>query len=169
MIEYLKTEARSLLQVWGKPGTFSNILLQKQTRAGWWRRTPWIPALGRQRQEDFWVWGQPGLRSEFQDSQGYTEKPCLEKTKNKKTNKKKKNKKKEKTKQTNKQTKKPNKKAGCESWEYEQPEARLDYRRSCNKMYTLTQNKDTNLHKLKWSVVIIRSECIKVRYGRTSL
>jgi hypothetical protein len=24
---------------------------------------------------------QPGLQSEFQDSQGYTEKPCLEKTK----------------------------------------------------------------------------------------
>jgi hypothetical protein len=36
-------------------------------------------ALGRQRQADFWVWGQPGLQSEFQDSQGYTEKPCLEK------------------------------------------------------------------------------------------
>jgi hypothetical protein len=44
----------------------------------WWR-TPLIPALGRQRQEDFWVWGQPDLQSEFQDSQGYTEKPCLEK------------------------------------------------------------------------------------------
>jgi hypothetical protein len=51
---------------------------------------PLIPALGRQRQEDFWVQGQPGLQSEFQDSQGYTEKPCL------KTNK-----------QTNKQTNKP--------------------------------------------------------------
>jgi hypothetical protein len=46
----------------------------------WWH-TPLIPALGRQRQEDFWVWGQPGLQSEFQDSQGYTEKPCLEKLK----------------------------------------------------------------------------------------
>jgi iron-sulfur cluster repair protein YtfE (RIC family) len=32
---------------------------------------PLIPALGRQRQVDFWVWGQPGLQSEFQDSQGY--------------------------------------------------------------------------------------------------
>jgi hypothetical protein len=34
------------------------------------------------------VRGQPGLQSEFQDSQGYTEKPCLEKqkTKNKKQN-----------------------------------------------------------------------------------
>jgi hypothetical protein len=64
---------------------------------GW--RTPWIPALGRQRQADLWVWGQPGLQSEFQDSQDYTRKPCLEKqqqqqqTKNKKTKKKKKNKK----------------------------------------------------------------------------
>jgi hypothetical protein len=52
---------------------------------------PLIPALGRQRQEDFWVRGQPGLQSEFQDSQGYTEKPCLKKpkqnTKNKQTNK----------------------------------------------------------------------------------
>jgi hypothetical protein len=49
---------------------------------------PIIPALGRQGQADFWVRGQPGLQSEFQDSQGYTEKPCLEKTKkNKQTNK----------------------------------------------------------------------------------
>jgi hypothetical protein len=47
----------------------------------WWH-TPLIPALGigRHRQVDFWVWGQPGLQSEFQDSQGYTEKPCLKKT-----------------------------------------------------------------------------------------
>jgi hypothetical protein len=45
---------------------------------------PLIPALGRQRQADFWVWGQPGLQSEFQDSQDYTEKPCLKKTKKKK-------------------------------------------------------------------------------------
>jgi hypothetical protein len=47
-----------------------------------------------QRQVDFWVWGQPGLQSEFQDSQGYTEKHCLEKPKPKQT------------KQTNKQTNK---------------------------------------------------------------
>jgi len=53
----------------------------QQSRA-WWR-TPLIPALGRQRQADFWVRGQPGLQSEFQDSQGYTEKPCLEKQKTK--------------------------------------------------------------------------------------
>jgi hypothetical protein len=40
-----------------------------------------IPALGRQRQVDFWVRGQPGLQSEFQDSQSYRVKPCLEKLK----------------------------------------------------------------------------------------
>jgi hypothetical protein len=54
-------------------------------RARW--RTPLIPALRRQRQADFWVRGQPGLQSEFRDSQGYTEKPCLKKQKtNKKKN-----------------------------------------------------------------------------------
>jgi hypothetical protein len=47
---------------------------KKKSRA-WWR-TPLIPALRRQRQADFWVRGQTGLQSEFQDSQGYTEKPC---------------------------------------------------------------------------------------------
>jgi hypothetical protein len=51
----------------------------------WWGM-PLIPALRRQRQVDFWVRGQPGLQSEFKDSQGYTEKPCLEKQKTKQTN-----------------------------------------------------------------------------------
>ena len=51
---------------------------------------PLIPALGRQRQANFWVPDQPGLQSKFQDSQGYTEKPCLEKTNKTKQNKKKK-------------------------------------------------------------------------------
>jgi hypothetical protein len=37
-------------------------------------------------QVDFWVRGQPGLQSEFQDSQGNTEKTCLEKPKKKKSN-----------------------------------------------------------------------------------
>jgi hypothetical protein len=41
--------------------------------------TPLIPALGRQRQVGVRIRGQPGLQSEFQDSQGYTEKPCLKK------------------------------------------------------------------------------------------
>jgi hypothetical protein len=53
-------------------------------------------ALRRQRQGDFWVRGQPGLQSEFQDSKGYTEKPCLKSQKNKQTNK---------NQKTNKQTK----------------------------------------------------------------
>jgi hypothetical protein len=39
------------------------------------KKTPPIPALGRRGR------GQPGLQSEFQDSHGYTEKPCLEKPK----------------------------------------------------------------------------------------
>ena len=34
------------------------------------------------------VQGQSGLQSEFKDSQGYTEKPCLKKERNKQTNKK---------------------------------------------------------------------------------
>jgi hypothetical protein len=60
---------------------------------------PLIPVLRRKRQArrggacnpSTWeaeagVQGQPGLQSEFQDSQGYTEKPCL-KNKNKNKNK----------------------------------------------------------------------------------
>jgi hypothetical protein len=53
---------------------------KKKVSRVWWR-TPLIPAFRRQRQADFWVRGQPGLQSEFQDSQGYTEKSCLGKTK----------------------------------------------------------------------------------------
>ena len=43
---------------------------------------------------DFWVQDQPGLHSEFQDNQGYTEKPCLKKKKKKKKKEKKKERKK---------------------------------------------------------------------------
>jgi hypothetical protein len=43
----------------------------------WWC-TPLVPALRKQRLEDLWVWGQPGLQSEFQGSWGYTEKPRLQ-------------------------------------------------------------------------------------------
>jgi hypothetical protein len=53
---------------------------RKATGRAWWC-TPLIPALGRQRQADFWVRGQPGLQSEFQDSPGYTKKSCLRKKK----------------------------------------------------------------------------------------
>jgi hypothetical protein len=45
----------------------------KMHQARQWWLTPLISALRRQRQS--------GLQSEFQDSQGYTEKPCLEKPK----------------------------------------------------------------------------------------
>jgi hypothetical protein len=38
---------------------------------------PLILVLGRQRQVDLSVQGQPGLQSEFQGSQSYREKPCL--------------------------------------------------------------------------------------------
>jgi hypothetical protein len=44
-----------------------------------------VPGLRRQRQVDLWIRDQPGLQSEFQDSQGYTEKPCLEKQNKQKT------------------------------------------------------------------------------------
>ena len=45
---------------------------------------PLIPELGGQKQGDLSIRGQPGLQSEFQDSQDYTEKPCLGKPKKKK-------------------------------------------------------------------------------------
>jgi hypothetical protein len=61
------------------------MLCKKQEDMSWaWWHTPLIPALGRQRQVDFWVQGQPGLQSEFQDSQDYTEKPWLANQKKKK-------------------------------------------------------------------------------------
>jgi hypothetical protein len=44
---------------------------------------PLIPALGGERQSDLSVQGQPGLQSEFQDSQSYREKSCFEKPKTK--------------------------------------------------------------------------------------
>jgi hypothetical protein len=60
------------------------FILKLKLTAGQWWCTPLIPALGRQRQVDFLVRGQPSLQSEFQDSQGCTEKPCLEKPKKEK-------------------------------------------------------------------------------------
>jgi hypothetical protein len=42
---------------------------KKRKRKYWWHKSL-ILALGRQRQADFLVQGQPGLQSEFQDSQG---------------------------------------------------------------------------------------------------
>jgi hypothetical protein len=42
------------------------------------------PSIWEAEAGDFWVRGQPGLQREFQDSQGFTEKPCLKKPKKKK-------------------------------------------------------------------------------------
>jgi hypothetical protein len=49
----------------------------------WWH-TPLIPALGRHRQANFWVQGQPGIQSEFQIARDIQRNPVL---KNKQTNK----------------------------------------------------------------------------------
>jgi hypothetical protein len=54
------------------------LRLYKDVCWGWWC-THLTPILKRERQADIWVRGQPGVQSKFQDSQGYTEKPCLEK------------------------------------------------------------------------------------------
>ena len=48
---------------------------------------PLIEAFGKKSQSDFWVYGQHGLQSEFQDSQDYTEKYCLKNSKTKNQNK----------------------------------------------------------------------------------
>ena len=61
-------------------------IIKVSIKARQWCCTPLTPALRRQRQADFWVRGQPGLQSEFQDSQSYTEKPCLRKKQQKKVN-----------------------------------------------------------------------------------
>lgn len=67
---------------------FSIIKLFLKLMARQWWHTPFIPALGRQRRADFLVRDQPRLQSGYQDSQGCTEKPCLEKGgKKSKTNK----------------------------------------------------------------------------------
>jgi hypothetical protein len=46
---------------------------KKKTTTGRWCYMPLILAIERQRPVDLWVWGQPGLQSKFQASQGYTE------------------------------------------------------------------------------------------------
>ena len=66
---------------------------ENTTQSQVWWLTLLISALGRQRQAQI---------SEFQDSQGYAEKPCLEKQKNKKTKKQNQNKTKQKNHKINK-------------------------------------------------------------------
>jgi hypothetical protein len=85
---YLPFEVLANMEYIGTLPQRTKLLSIAGISRAWWR-TPLIPALGRQRQADFWVRGQPGLQSDLQDSQGYTEKPCLEKTKNKTKQKKK--------------------------------------------------------------------------------
>jgi hypothetical protein len=74
-----------------------NIYIIKKTIFNMWKNIRYMLLLGvmahafnpstrEAEAADFWVLGQPGLQSEFQDSQGYTEKPCL-KNKNKSKNK----------------------------------------------------------------------------------
>jgi hypothetical protein len=64
-------------------GPLGKVTHQNNSWAGQWWHIPLIPTLRRQRQVYFWIQGQSGLQSEFQDSQGYTEKPCLKKQKQK--------------------------------------------------------------------------------------
>ena len=57
--------------------SLNNDLKRKNFRLG--MVMPLFITQGKKRQVDLWVWDQPGLQSKFQHSQGYTEKPCLEK------------------------------------------------------------------------------------------
>ena len=65
---------------------FSAFHLKSVLESWAWWHTPLIPALRMQRQADFWVWGQPGLQSQFQDSQRkpVSKKPKKEKEKKEK-------------------------------------------------------------------------------------
>jgi hypothetical protein len=59
------------------------IMVKNQNKGLMMKMYNFYPSTREAEAGDFWVRGQPGLQSEFQDSQGYTEKPCLEKNKNK--------------------------------------------------------------------------------------
>jgi hypothetical protein len=102
-----------------------------RVECGWvWWRTPLIPALGRQRQANFRVRGQPGLQSECQDSQDSTEKPPLfffgkkKKELHSKFQSKTVKKKKKKTK-TNKQNPRPDRKQTVLDWDTVSKEFRV--------------------------------------------
>ena len=81
MWEFEKQVTTTQKRLGGIIGEYRKEMLRfaSGSQAWWWM--PLIPALGRQRQVNFWVQGQPGLQSEFQDSQDYTEKTCLGKKK----------------------------------------------------------------------------------------
>jgi hypothetical protein len=84
----LATQNRLLLSTIESSVPSFIIMLKMFHFSGAWWHTPLIPALGRQRQADFWVRGQPGLQSEFQESQVYTEKLCPPPKKNQPKNRK---------------------------------------------------------------------------------
>jgi hypothetical protein len=46
---------------------YLHIYFKISSPTGQWWHTPLIPAFGKQRQANFWVWGQPGVQHEFQD------------------------------------------------------------------------------------------------------
>ena len=58
--------------------SFLFVCFAVRSLAGQWWCRPLIPALGRQRQEDFRVRGKPGLQSEFQDRQATQRNPVSE-------------------------------------------------------------------------------------------
>ena len=66
---------------------------------------PLIPALGRQRQANFCVQGQPGLQSEIQDNQATQRNSIFKKKKKKQKQKQQKKKKKERKKERKKEKK----------------------------------------------------------------
>ena len=60
-------------------------IIATEMRLGWaWWHTPFNPSTQEVEAGRFLSRGQPGLQSEFQNSQGYTEKPCFKKQKQKK-------------------------------------------------------------------------------------
>jgi hypothetical protein len=77
MVVYLKVSTHNTrkFQNWQIPSGKKKIHLKNISTL--------IPTIRKQKQADFWVRGKPGQQSELQDSQGYTEKPCLEKQKQK--------------------------------------------------------------------------------------
>ena len=72
-------EKAMLIQTKVQIQAFFPFLKKSVVLAGQWWHMPLMPALGRQGQADFLIRGQPDLQSKFQNSQGYTEKPCLKK------------------------------------------------------------------------------------------
>ena len=46
--------------------------------------TPLIQVIGKQRYAELWVWGHPSLHNELEGNQGYTEKTCIKKEREKK-------------------------------------------------------------------------------------